>query len=141
MGVATGADERLLVVRGSIFATPLATFFTTFIPIRGTSGGCSGLLAFCLLTLEFVTVAFPYVALVLAVTTFATITTGDGTPEMVLMGHRFPIFGMLLMFHLRHTATAVIAVRGMTGPPLVIDRFAVEQRGCTCIRFNLIHGT
>ena len=29
---------------------------------------------------------------------------------------------------------------GMTRPPLVIDRFTVEQRGCTCIRFNLIHG-
>ena len=26
-------------------------------------------------------------------------------------------------------------------PTYLIDRFAVEQRGCTCIRFNLIHGT
>ena len=60
---------------------------------------------------------------------------------MILMGHRFPILGMLLSFHLQHTATAVIPVRGMTRPPLVIDRFAVEQRGCTCSRFNLIHGT
>ena len=60
---------------------------------------------------------------------------------MVLMGHRFPIFGMLLTFHLQHTATAEIAVRGMTRSPLVIDRFAVEQGGCTCIRFSLIHGT
>ena len=100
-----------------------------------------GLLAFCLLTLEFVSLAFLDVAFVLVVTTFATVTTGDGTPEVVLMGHRFPIFGMLLTFHLQHTATPEIAVRGMTRPPLVIDRFAVEQRGCTCIRFSLIHGT
>ena len=60
---------------------------------------------------------------------------------MIPMGHGFPILGMLLSLHLQHTATALIAVRGMTRPPLVIDRFAVEQRGCTCIRFNLIHGT
>ena len=97
-----------------------------------------GLLAFSLLPLEFITLAFHYVTFVFVVTTFAT---GDGTSEMILMGHRFPILGMLLSFHLQHTATAVIAVRGMTRPPLVIDRFAVEQRGCTCIRFNLIHGT
>ena len=128
-------------MRGSIFATPLATSFTTFIPIRGISGGRLGLLAFCLLTLEFITLAFLYVTFVFVVTTFATIATGDGTPAMMLMGHRFPILGMLLSFHLQHTATAVIAVRGMTRPPFVIDRFAVEQRGCTCIRFNLIHGT
>ena len=100
-----------------------------------------GLLAFRLLTLEFVTLAFLDMAFVLVVTTFATLTTGDGTPEMVLMGHSFPIFGMLLTFHLQHTATAEIAVRGMTRSPLVIDRFAVEQGGCTCNRFNLIHGT
>ena len=126
---------------GSIFATPLATSFTTFIPFLGVFGRCLGLLAFGLLTLEFITLAFLYVTFVFVVTTFATIPTGDGTPEMILMGHRFPILAMLLSFHLQHTATAVIAVRGMTRPPLVIDRFAVEQRGCTCIRFNLIHGT
>ena len=100
-----------------------------------------GLLAFGLLTLEFITLAFLYVTFVFVVTTFASIATGDGTPEVILMGHRFPILGMLLSFHLQHTATAVFAVRGMTGPSLVIDRFAVEQRGCTCIRFNLIHVT
>ena len=85
---------------GSIFATPLATSFTTFIPIRGISGGRLGLLAFRSLTLEFVTLAFLDVAFVLVVTTFATVTTGDATPEMVLFGHSFPIFGMLLTFHL-----------------------------------------
>ena len=130
-----------LGVRGSIFATPLATFFTTFIPILRVFGGCLGLLAFGLLTLEFITLAFLYVTFVFVVTTFATIATGDDTPEMILMGHRFPNPGMLLSFHLQHKATVLIAVRGMTRPPLVIDRFAVEQRGCTCLRFNLIHGT
>ena len=48
---------------------------------------------------------------------------------------------MLLSFHLQHTTTAVVAVRGMTRSPLVIDRFTVERRGCICIRLNLIHGT
>ena len=128
-------------VWGSTFATPLATSSTTLIPMLGVSGGCLGLLAFSLLSLESITLTFLYVTFVFVVTTFATIATGDGTPEMILMGHRFPILGMLLSFHLQPTATAVIAVRGMTRPPLVIDRFAVEQRGCTCIMFNLIHGT
>ena len=115
--------------------------FTTFIPILGVSGGCLVLLAFSLLPLEFITLSFLFVTFVLVVTTFATITTGDGTPEMVVMGHSFPIFGVLLSFHLQHATTAVVAVRGMTRSPLVINRFTVEQRGCTCIRFNLIHGT
>ena len=141
VGVATGADERLWGLRGSIFATPLANSFTNFLPIRGSSGGCLGLLAFGLLTLEFITLAFLDVTFVFVMRTLATIPTGDGTPEMVLMGHRFPILGMLLSFHLQHTATAEIAVRGMTRSPLVIDRFAVEQGGCTCIRFGLIYGT
>ena len=129
------------MVRGSTFATPLATSFTTFIPILGVSGGWLVLLAFSSLPLEFITLAFLYVTFVLVVKTFVTIATGDGTPEMILMGHSFSIFGLLLSFHLQHTATAVVAVRGMTRPPLVIDRFTVEQRGCTCIRFYLIHGT
>ena len=60
---------------------------------------------------------------------------------MVLMGHSFPIFGVLLSFHLLHTNTAVVAVKGMTRSPLVIDRLTVEQRGCTCFRSNLNHGT
>ena len=74
-------------------------------------------------------------------TTLATLTTGDGTPEMVLMGHCFPIFGVLLSFHLQHTTTAEVAVRGMTRSPLVIDRLTEEQQGFTCFRLNLVHGT
>ena len=128
-------------VWGSTLATPLTTSFTTLIPILGSSGGCWGLLAFSLLTLVFVTFSFPYVTLVLVVTTFATVTTGDGTLKVILMGHSFPIFGVLLSFHLQHTTTALVAVRGMTRSPLVIDRLTVEQRGCTCFRVNLIHGT
>ena len=94
-----------------------------------------------LLPLEFVTFSFLYVTFVLVVTTFATIAAGDGSPKMVLMGHSFPISGVLLSFHLQHTTTAVVAIRGMTRSPLVIGRFTVEQRWCTCIRFDLIHGT
>ena len=77
-----------------------------------------GLLAFGPLTLEFLTLAFLCVTFVFVVTKLATIPTGDGTPEMILMGHRFSILGMLLWFHLQHTATALIAVRGTTRPPL-----------------------
>ena len=60
---------------------------------------------------------------------------------MVLMGHCFPIFSVLSFFQLQHTTTAGVAVRGMTGSSLVIDRLTVEEGGCTCFRFNLIHGT
>ena len=126
---------------GSTFDILLATSFTTFIPILGGSGGHLAFLAFSLLPLEFVTLSFLYVTLILVVTTFATITTGYGTSERVLIGHSFPIFGVLLSFHLQHTTTAVVAVRGMTRSPLVIDGFTVEQRGCTSVRFNLIQGT
>ena len=100
-----------------------------------------GFLAFSLLPFVFVTVTFFHVTFVLVVTTFATVTTGDGTPEMVQMGHCFPIFSVLLSIQLQHTTTAVVAVRGMTGSSLVIDRLTVEDWGCTCFRFNLIHGT
>ena len=100
-----------------------------------------GLLAFSLLPFVFVGLTFFYVTFVLLMTTFATVTTGDGTPEMVLMGHCFRIFSVLPLFQLRHTTTAVVAVRGMTEPSLVIDRLRVEERGCTCFRFNRIHGT
>ena len=75
-------------------------------------------------------------AFVLVVTTFSTIPTGDGTPEMILMGHCFPISSVLLFFQLQHTTTAMVAVRGMTGPSLVIDRFTVEEWRCTGLRFN-----
>ena len=55
--------------------------------------------------------------------------------------NRYPIFGVLLSFHLQHTTTADIAARGMTTSPLVIDSLTVEQWWCTCFRLNLIHGT
>ena len=70
------------------------------------------LLPFSLLPIEFITPAFLYLTFARVVTTFATIATGDGTPEMLPMGHSFPIFGVLLSFHLQHTTTAVVAVRG-----------------------------
>ena len=82
-----------------------------------------------------------YVTFVLVVTSFATVPTGEGTIEMILMGLCFLIFSVLLFFQLRHTATAMVAVRGMTGSSLVIDRLTVEEWGCTCFRCNLIHGT
>ena len=81
------------------------------------------------------------VTFVLVVTTFATIPTGDATPEMILMGRCVPIFSVLLSFQLQHTTTAMVAVMGMTGPSLVIDRFTVEEWGCTCFRLTFSHGT
>ena len=140
-GVVAGADERLWWLGVPPLPPPLSPTFTTLIPILGSSAGCLVLLAFGLLPLEFVTLSFLYVTFVLVVTTLATKTTGDGTPKNVLMVHSFSFFGVLLSFHLQHTTTAVVAVRGMTRSPLVIDRFTVEQRGCTCFRLNLIHGT
>ena len=89
----------------------------------------------------FVTLTFFDVTFVLVVTSFATLTTADGTPEMVLMGHCFAIFSVLMSIQLQHTTTAVVAVKGMTGCSLVIDRLTVEEWGCICFRFNLIHGT
>ena len=115
-GEVAAADERLWGFRVPTLPPPLPTP-TTPIPILGSCDGCLGLLAFSLLPLVFVTFSFLYVTLVLVVTTFATVTTGDVTPEVVLMGHSFPIFGVLLSFHLQHTTTAVVAVRGMTRSP------------------------
>ena len=140
-GVTAGAEERLWGLWGPPLPNPFATLFTTSIPTLGVSGGCLGLVAFSLLPLEFITLAFLYVTLVFVVTTFATIATGDGTPEMILMGRSFSVLGMPLSFHLQHTATAVVAVRGMTRSYLVIDRLTVKRRACTGISFNLIHGT
>ena len=57
------------------------------------------------------------------------------------MGHCFPIFGVLLSFHRQHITTTEVAVRGMTRSPVVNDRLTEEQRGCTCFRLNLVHGT
>ena len=120
---------------------PIDSSFTTLVPILGSSGGCFGFLAFSILAFVFVTLTFFDVIVVLVVTRFATIPTGDGTHEMILMGHCFPIFGVLLSFQLQHTTTAMVAVMGMTRPSLVIDRFTVEEWGYTCFRFNLTHGT
>ena len=92
--------------------------------------------AVCVITLTFLDVTF-----VLVVTAFATVPTGDGTPEMILMGHCFPIFSLLLSLQLQHTTTAMVAVRGMTGSSLVIDRLTAEELGCTGLGFNLTHGT
>ena len=88
----------------------------------------------------FVTLTFVDLTFVLIVTTFAALPTGDGTPEMILMGHCFPIFGVLLSLQLQHATTAMVAVRGMTGSSRVIDRLTVEEWGCTGLRFNLTHG-
>ena len=140
-GEKAGADERLQGVKVSGLVSSLASSVTTLVPILGSSGGRLCLLAFSLLLFVFVTLTFVYVTFVPVVTMFATVTTGDGTPEMVLMGHYFPIYSVLLSFQLQHTTTAVVAVRGMTGSSAVIDRLTVEERGCTCYRFNLIHGT
>ena len=128
-------------VGGSTLATPLASSFATLVRVLGSSGGCLGFLAFSLLPFVFVTLTFFYVTFVLVVTKFPTVPAGDGTPEMILMGHCFPIFSVLLSFRLQHRATAMVAVRGMAGSALVIDRLTVKEWGCTCFRLNLIHGT
>ena len=100
-----------------------------------------GFLAFSLLPLVFVTLTFFYVKFVVVPTMFATVPTGDCAPEMIRMGHCFPIFSVLLSLQLQHTTTAMVAVRGMTGSSLVIGRLTVEDWGCTCFRSNLIDGT
>ena len=125
----------------SILATPFSPPFTTLVTIFGGFGACLEFLAFSLLAFDFVTLTFLYVTFILAVKMFATVTTGDGTLEVILIVHCFSIFGVLLSFQLQHAATAMIAVRGMTRPPFVIDRFTVEWRGYTCFRLHLIHGT
>ena len=140
-GVAAGADERLWGLGSPSLPPPLPPPLPPLSPLWGVLVGVWIFWRSASCLIEFVTLSFLYVTFVLVVTRFATITTGDGTPEMGLMGHKFTIIGVLLLFHLQHTSTAVVAVRGMTRSPLVIDRFTVEQRGCTCVRFNLIHGT
>ena len=99
-----------------------------------------GFLAFSFLLFVFVTPRFFDVTFLLVVMTFATVPTGDGTPEMILVGHCFPIFSVLLCFQLQHTTTAMVAVRGMTGSSVVIDGLTVEQWGCTGFRVNPTHG-
>ena len=100
-----------------------------------------GFLAFSLLPFVFVTLTFFDVTFVLVETTFATVPTGDGTTEMIPMGHCFPIFGALLSFRLQHTTTAMVAVKGLTVSSLVIDRFTVERWGGSGFRLTLTHGT
>ena len=53
-------------VGGCTFATPLASSFTTLIPILQSSGGCLGFLAFSLLPFVFVTLTFFDVPFVLS---------------------------------------------------------------------------
>ena len=94
-----------------------------------------------LLPFVFVTLTFLDVTFLLVVTTFATLPAGDGTPEMILMGRCFPIVSVLLSFRLQQTPTAMVAVRGMTWPSVVIEKFTVDEWGCTGFSFSLIHGT
>ena len=107
----SAGDRRQVVVSILLYsstnlATTLASSFTTLIPILKISGGCLGFLAFSLLPFVFVTLRFFYVTFVLVVMTFATVTTGDGTPKMVPMGCCLSILGLLPSFHLQHTTTA-----------------------------------
>ena len=142
-GEVAGTEERLwaLWIRGSILATAFPSPFTTLVTILGGFGGSLVVLVVSLLAFEFVTLALLDVLFVFVVTKFAKETTGDGTPEVILMVHCFSIFSVLLSFQLQHATTATMAVRSMTRPPLVIDRFTVEEWGYTCFRFHLIHGT
>ena len=129
------------MVGGSILATAFSSPFTTLVAILGGFGGSLVFLAISLVAFEFVTLALLYVAFVLVVPTFATKPTADGTPEVPLMVHCFPIFSVLLSFQLQHAPNAIIAIRGMTRLPLVIDKFTVEEWGHTCFGVSLIHGT
>ena len=142
-GVVAGAVERLGGLWSGVpsLPSPLAPSLPPLSPFLGILKGGLAFLAFSLLAFEFVTLALFYVAFVLVVTRFATKPTGDGTPEVILVVHCFDIFGVLLSFQLQHATTAMIAVRGMTRPPLVIGGFIVEEWGYTCFGFHLIHGT
>ena len=136
-----GADERLFGLGVPPLAPPLPPPLPPLSPFWGVLVGVwafwrSGSCRVCLSLSRFFDMTF-----VLVVTTGATIPTGDATPEMILMYHCFPSFGVLLSFQLQHTTTAMVAVRGMTGLSLVIDRFTVEEWGCTGFRLNLTHGT
>ena len=140
-GVVAGADERLWGLGVPPLPPPWPLALPPLSPFRGVLVGVWFFWRSASSRLSLSLSQRFYVTFVLVVMTFATITTGDGTPKMVLMGHSFPLFGVLLSFHLQHATTAVVAVGGMGWSSLVIDRFTVEQRGCTCFRFNLIHGT
>ena len=136
-GQAAGADGCLCGLWLGVPSSPL----TILVSILWGVWGSLGFPVFSLLTLEFITLAPFYVAFVLVVTTFATKIAGGGTPEVIVMVSSFSIFSVLLSFLLQHAPIAMIAVSGMTRPPLVIDRFTVEEWGYTCVGFHLIHGT
>ena len=140
-GEIAGADERLWGLGFPPLPPPLPPSLPPLSPFWGVLEGVWAFWrsASCRLCLSLSRVF--YVTFVLVVTMFATVTTGDDTPEIVPMGHCFPIFRVLLLFQLQHSTTAEVAVKGMTMPPLVSARLAVEEWGCTCFRFNLIHGT
>ena len=121
-GEIAGADERLWGLGSPPLPAPLPPPLQPLSPFWGVLEGALGFMAFSLVPFVSATLRFFYVTFVLALTTFATVTTGDGTPEMVLMGHWFPIFSLLLSFQLQHTTAAMVAVRSMTGSSLVIDR-------------------
>ena len=103
---------------GSILTTPFSSPFTTLVTILEGFEGCLGFLAFSLLALEFITLALSNVAFVLVVTTFAAKPTSAATPEVMLMVHCLSIFSVLLSFQLQHAPTAIIAISGITRPPL-----------------------
>ena len=126
---------------GSILVTPCFSPSTTLVTITFGCRGCLGFLALSLVAFEFVTLALFHLAFVLVVTTFAKKPTGDGTPVVIVMVHCFSILTVLLSFPLQHATNAMITVRAMTRPPLVIDRFTVQEWEYTCLGFHLIHGT
>ena len=129
------------MVGDSVAACTFSLRFATLVTLFRGFGGCLGFLASSLLAFGFVTLARFYVAFVLVVTTLATEPTVDGTPEVILMVHCFSNFSVLLSLRLQHATTAMTTVRGMTVPPLVIDRFTVEECRYTSFWAHLIHGT
>ena len=125
------------MVSASTLATPLASTLTPLVSILGGRVGATGrfggpvFLAFSLLAFEFITLTLFDMAFVLIMTTFATEAAGDSAPEVILMVHCFSIFSMLLPLQLQQASTAMVAIRGMTRSPSIIDRSAVEEWGQT----------
>ena len=137
-GEVAGADERLLGVWLGVPSLP-TPFPPPSPPLSASLGILEGVSDFCRSAswrLSLSLSGFFFVAFILVVTTIATKATGDGTPEAILMVHCFFIFSVLLSFQLQHAPTAMIAVRGMTRPPLVVDRFAVEELGTPASGFT-----
>ena len=64
---------------------------------------CNSGLVFMLLALELFALPLFQVAFVLIMATLATVPTGDGTREVVLMGNFLPIFGVLRALELQAT--------------------------------------